>query len=268
MFHQLLQVFDSTMHISSQVGKRGFMLRRVFFILMTTLLASFVPFPSSSYQQEVHANGRCMQYAIRCGDTLSAIARKGHIDVLTLVRANGIANENVIFAAHSLCLPQGTSGAERPQAARHASLRFVGGFVRWYAYGALESSTYRRVDTLLRRAAAYYGLSAQLVLAIARQESGLQQHIIAADGGIGVMQIMPDTAMSINRMTGIARDPYKLQDNIFLGVFYLRMLSDSFHGNMPQVISAYNEGPWAVTHQGIFNWYYVNTVLAALGTVR
>src|SRR5438552_3673604 len=266
MFHQLLQVFDSTMYISSKVGKRGSMLRRVFFILMTTLLASFVPFSSPSYEQEVHAtelraNGSYMQYTIRRGDTLSVNAAKGHIDVLTLARADGIAHKNEIFVAHSLCQLQGTRGAERSQSVRHISLRFTSGVVRWYAYEALERSSYQQVDTLLRRAAAYYGLSAKLVLAIARQESGLQQHVIAADGGIGVMQIMPDTAMSINKMTGIVRDPYKLQDNIFLGAFYLRMLGDSFHWNMPQVISDYNEGPWDETNHGIFNWYYVNNFL-------
>jgi hypothetical protein len=65
-------------------------------------------------------------------------------------------------------------------------------------------------------------------------------------------------------MTGTVRDPYKLQDNILMGVFYLHTLGNSFHWNMPEVISAYNEGPWAVAHRGIFNWRYVNNVMAMM----
>ena len=265
MFHKLLQAFASTTHRASKLWKRGCMPRRILFILMTTLLASFVLPPS--YQQKVHAARQepgvpCVQYRLRPGDTLSAIAARGHIDVLTLARANGITNRDMIFAANVLCLPPPTKIAVEQKSGEYVASIVARGNVHWYAYNALESSTYQQVDTLLRRAAAYYGLPVKLVLAIARQESGFQQHVIARDGGIGVMLIMPYTALSINRMTGIARNPYKLQDNIFLGAFYLRMLGDSFHGNMPEIISAYNEGPWAVAHQGIFNWHYVNSVMA------
>lgn len=144
----------------------------------------------------------------------------------------------------------------------------VSGNVRWYAYNMLEQSNYQQVNALLHRAAAYYGLPANLVLAIARQESGFQQHIIARDGGIGVMQIMPSTAMSINQIAGSTRDPYKVQDNIFMGTFYLRTLCNYFHGNLPQAISAYNEGAWAVAHRGIFNWHYVNNVMAMMRNFR
>jgi soluble lytic murein transglycosylase-like protein len=109
--------------------------------------------------------------------------------------------------------------------------------------------------------AANYGLPANLVLAIAWQESGWTQHVIARDGGIGVMQLMPYTAMGINAGTGIRRDPYKLWDNLNLGATYLHWLWINFHGNLAKVISAYNEGGWAVIHRGIFNWSYVNNVM-------
>jgi LysM repeat protein len=267
MFHKLLQAFDSTTQGALKIWRRGSMPRRILLILITTLLAGFVL--SSSYPQKVHAarqktEAHCVQYTVRRGDTLSAIAEKGHIDVLTLARANGIANRNIIFAAHVLCLPPPTRVAVEQKSGEYVTSIVARGNVRWYAYDALERSTYQQVDALLRRAAAYYGLPVNLVLAIARQESGLRQHVIASDGGIGVMQVMPYTALAINRMTGIVRNPYKVQDNIFLGAFYLRMLGDSFHGNMSEIISAYNEGPWAVAHQGIFNWHYVDSVMAML----
>ncbi len=117
----------------------------------------------------------------------------------------------------------------------------------------------------MRQAAADYHLPASLLLAIAWQESGWEQHVISHDGGIGAMQIMPYTAMSINAATGIRRDPYKLSDNIYLGANYLHSLWIKFHGNQTQVISAYNEGGWAVVHRGIFNWHYVNNVSYLMG---
>ena len=117
---------------------------------------------------------------------------------------------------------------------------------------------------MLRRAAARYGLPANLLLAIAWQESGWYQHVIARDGGIGTMQVMPYTAMGINAGTGIRRDPYHLWDNINLGATYLSWLWHNFHGNLERVISAYNEGGWAVIHRGIFNWSYVRNVLSLM----
>ena len=105
-------------------------------------------------------------------------------------------------------------------------------------------------------------------MAIAWQESGWYQHVIARDGGIGVMQIMPYTAQDINRSSGIRRDPYRLGDNIYMGANYLYWLWHNFRGNVVRVISAYNEGGWAVIHWGIFNWRYVNNVLALMRQFR
>jgi len=72
---------------------------------------------------------------------------------------------------------------------------------------------------------------------------------------------MPYTAMGINAGTGKRRDPYLLWDNINLGATYLSWLWRDFHGYLVKVISAYNEGGWAVIHRGIFNWHYVRNVL-------
>ena len=100
-----------------------------------------------------------------------------------------------------------------------------------------------------------------LLLAIAWQESGWKQHVIARDGGIGVMQVMPTTASWINQVTGKYRDPYKLWDNLNISATYLSWLWQQFGGNWAQIISAYNEGGYAVAHRGIYNWSYVNNVI-------
>lgn len=196
----------------------------------------------------------CASYRVEPGDTLSGIAQRYHTTIWTLAHANSIDNINLIFVNQQLCIPE--------RAGRHATSAGIAanGAVRWYAYDALDWSNRTQVRRLLYRAAAIHHLPAHLVLAIAWQESGWTQHVIAWDGGIGVMQVMPYTAMGINASTGRHLDPYDLWDNLTLGATYLQWLWQAFHGDLTKVISGYNEGGWAVRHRGIFNWSYVNSV--------
>ena len=198
----------------------------------------------------------CGWYTIENGDTLSNIAWHYHITISTLARANAIGNINLIFVGQRLCVPHGQAGAARGIA--------TDGNIRWYAYNALEWSDRSQVRHMLYHAAVSHNLPPKLLLAIAWQESGWTQHVIAWDGGIGVMQLMPYTAMGINSGIGQQLDPYNLQDNLDLGATYLQWLWQDFHGDLPEVISGYNEGGWAVRHRGIYNWHYVNNVTALM----
>lgn len=200
------------------------------------------------------AGNTCAWYSVHWGDTLYNIAAHYHTTIWTLAQVNSIPNVNLIFVGQTLCIPQHSASAST------TSGLLPNGTVRWYAYDALQWSTQSQVAAQLRQVAANYGLPANLLLAIAWQESGWTQHVIARDGGIGVMQLMPYTAQGINSSTGIRRDPYKLWDNLNLGATYLSWLWYNFHGNLDEVISAYNEGGWNVVHRGIFNWQYVNNV--------
>ncbi len=208
----------------------------------------------------------CSWYRIQRGDTLTKIAWRYHTTIWTLAQVNYIRNVNLIIVGHELCIPYRLGGAYG--SGRSSSGILSDGVVRWYAYNALQWSTRPQVDSLLHRAASIYHLPFNLLLAIAWQESGWTQHVIAWDGGIGVMQLMPYTAQGINAGTGIRRDPYLLWDNINLGATYLRWLWNGFHGNLDKIISGYNEGGWAVIHRGIFNWRYVNNVLALMQRFR
>jgi hypothetical protein len=256
---------------------RGFALR---FLLSknTVLLVSSAVLLFSSFlvAQDRHSalaanpgpgNG-CNWYTVRRGDTLSAIAWRYNTSYLTLARVNGIGNVNLIFVNQQLCIPYRLGSSGTQSGGRGGNGMLANGTVLWYAYSALQWSSRGQVVSLLHRAASIYGLPTNLLLAIAWQESGWYQHVIAWDGGIGVMQLMPYTAMGLNIQTGIRRDPYHLWDNILLGTTYLRSLWNGFHGNLTDIISAYNEGGWAVIHRGIFNWRYVNNVLSLMRTFR
>jgi soluble lytic murein transglycosylase-like protein len=123
-----------------------------------------------------------------------------------------------------------------------------------------------------------------LVKATAWQESGWQSNIIACDGGIGLMQVMPDTAAFVNQRFDKSYDVKNYEDNAALGANYLAWLIKYFgdvyfegdysadpadcasHDDLcllNAVIAAYNFGPGAVdTDDGlkIPNPRYVDNV--------
>ncbi|MGK5684493.1 transglycosylase SLT domain-containing protein [Actinoplanes sp. URMC 104] len=68
-------------------------------------------------------------------------------------------------------------------------------------------------------------LNYPLVKAVAWQESGWQTNIHNCDGGMGVMQVMPDTVDMINNRFGLAYDPTQYKDNAFVGANYLAWLT-------------------------------------------
>ncbi|MQS14999.1 transglycosylase SLT domain-containing protein [Streptomyces kaniharaensis] len=104
-------------------------------------------------------------------------------------------------------------------------------------------------------------LPVNLVKAIAWQESGWQSGILACDGGIGTMQIMPNTVSWMHNKFGTDSDPKTLAGNVQLGTQLLDWLvayfgDSSFGGKydlspdaatgrtplLDLVISAYNAG--------------------------
>jgi len=124
-----------------------------------------------------------------------------------------------------------------------------------------------------------------LMHAVAWQESGWQSTILACDGGIGTMQVMPATADWMNQRFGTSYDVHTLTGNTMLGAEYLEWLvkyfgdvyyQGSYDLSVPavpdgvslldSVVSAYNYGAGAVDptkgRAGIPNWWYVDDVEA------
>ncbi|MFE9958636.1 transglycosylase SLT domain-containing protein [Micromonospora sp. NPDC005299] len=128
-----------------------------------------------------------------------------------------------------------------------------------------------------------------LLKATAWQESGWQSNIVACDGGIGLMQVMPATADWMNQRFGQSYDIDAYRDNAYLGGTYLAWLT-KYIGDMyfeadyrldaslctselnscllNAVIAAYNYGHGAVARAGeplaIPNPQYVRNVRALM----
>jgi soluble lytic murein transglycosylase-like protein len=100
-------------------------------------------------------------------------------------------------------------------------------------------------DADIAAAAAQHGVSVDLVRAVIQVESAFDHLAVSSKGARGLMQLMPDTA----RRMGVA-DAFDARQNIFGGVRYLRLMLDTFGGDVRLAAAAYNAGPSAVTRYG------------------
>ena len=81
-------------------------------------------------------------------------------------------------------------------------------------------------------------------LAVSRQESRFNYSVIAFDGGVGLMQIMPQTAAYIAKKSGSKNCYSQGADcNIKFGSWYLGSLYTKFNYNIIYSTAAYNAGP-------------------------
>lgn len=99
-------------------------------------------------------------------------------------------------------------------------------------------------EEMLTSSADRHGVPQRLVKAVAIAESNMNQDEISEVGAIGVMQLMPETAAAL----GV--NPYDEAENIEGGAMYLRQMLDTFDGNVPYAVAAYNAGPGAVQRYG------------------
>ncbi|MDY6855898.1 MAG: transporter substrate-binding domain-containing protein [Thermodesulfobacteriota bacterium] len=101
---------------------------------------------------------------------------------------------------------------------------------------------------LFQKYASQYGFDWMLIMALAYQESGLNNNRRSPTGAIGIMQVLPSTAADNN--IGI-RNVQLLENNIHAGIKYLAFLRDRYfsEGKMRDrdrvrfTLASYNAGP-------------------------
>jgi hypothetical protein len=116
------------------------------------------------------------------------------------------------------------------------------------------------VVDLINQWSSQLGVPSSLAVAVAQQESSLNQAAVGSAGEIGVFQLMPATA------AGLGVDPTDLNQNVEGGVSYLSQMYQKF-GNWFQALEAYNAGPTAVSSGRVpsSSQTYAADVLAASG---
>jgi soluble lytic murein transglycosylase len=88
------------------------------------------------------------------------------------------------------------------------------------------------------------GAETPLVLSVARQESSFDPAARSGAGARGLMQLMPATAVTVARRSGLGRGSLEDPDfNLRVGSVYLAQLVSQFSGSYVLAAAAYNAGP-------------------------
>jgi len=89
----------------------------------------------------------------------------------------------------------------------------------------------------IKAAAERHRLPESLISAVIFVESGFDHAAVSSKGARGLMQLMPATSA----MIGVS-DPHNPDQNIDAGASHLRAMLDTFKGDLPLALAAYNAG--------------------------
>jgi soluble lytic murein transglycosylase-like protein len=110
------------------------------------------------------------------------------------------------------------------------------------ALGAIFPLTHYK---LIEKYATLQNLDPLVVLSLVKQESAFDEGAGSSVGALGLMQIMPTTALETDSSTNVSK-LHDIEENLRLGTTYLKKLLDRYSGNIALSLAAYNAGPNAV----------------------
>jgi soluble lytic murein transglycosylase-like protein len=111
--------------------------------------------------------------------------------------------------------------------------------------GASNKLSSARLEELVQSTAARHGVDANLVRAVIQTESGGNPGAVSRKGAVGLMQLMPTTALELG-----VKNMYSAEQNLEAGVRYLHTLLDRYAGDLDKALAAYNAGAGAVDRAG------------------
>jgi soluble lytic murein transglycosylase-like protein len=110
---------------------------------------------------------------------------------------------------------------------------------------AQQSVSRVELEQAVRRAAHQQQLHPALLLEVMKAESSFNPLVVSRAGAVGLMQLIPETAMRHG-----VQNLYDTDENIAGGAKHLRYLLDRFHGNTRLALAAYNAGERKVDRYG------------------
>jgi LysM repeat protein len=193
-------------------------------------------------------------YVVQPGDTLSGIGRALGLTTQALAQANALDPALPIRPAQVLRYPVSVHTGPAPAPVLHAPVIVPTG----------PTGSTPTVGAVLDQQAVAVGVDSALLKAVAWRESNWRM-VDAPDGGIGVMQLMPDTVrwLKVFHIPGVW-DPHDLTANVHAGAVLLLLYSRLYGGDVARIAAAYHGGmgallqPYATAEMA----RYVGTVIA------
>lgn len=121
----------------------------------------------------------------------------------------------------------------------------------WEAFLDLSKEEYPLLqEAVIRKESKRRGLDPYFIFGLIHQESRFKETAVSGAGAMGLMQLMPQTALKLVKATH--RKNFQWADlfdptvNIELGSVYLKFLKGLFRNQLPLMIASYNAGEEAV----------------------
>lgn len=112
-------------------------------------------------------------------------------------------------------------------------------------YDSMLLSKASQYDSIIEKAAISASVEPNLLRAVIVVESGFNSRAVSKRGAVGLMQLMPATAIRF----GVS-NPYDPRENVHAGARYLKFLMDRFGQDVRLALAAYNAGEAAVERNG------------------
>lgn len=111
--------------------------------------------------------------------------------------------------------------------------------------GTAVADTLKAFEREIESAAQETGLEPALILSVVMEESGGDPGARSDKGALGLMQLMPETALELG-----VRERTNAAQNLHGGSRYLAQMLEKFGGNIEVALAAYNAGPGTVERLG------------------
>jgi N-acetylmuramoyl-L-alanine amidase len=232
--------------VGQRTAKKGGYARRFRRALLLALIPSTVIGGATYWKMAHHPRypngqgaGAAVEYTVVPGDSLSAIAARYGVSAGAIMAANGITNPDLVVIGQQLRIPGTSSLSGLP-------------------------SDQPAVQRLISSYAQRYGIPPAFALAVAWQESGFNQNMVSHTGAIGVMQVEPDTGVTVANLLGRPVNLHSVDDNVRAGVYLLSLLISNYNGDQRLAAAAYYQGAKSVARDGLYQdtRQYVDDVMA------